>query len=188
MKKAVILAVSIALGIIGGITLNYFVVSEIVSAVWQGGAFTERILNILLPAVQSVLISGIIYSIAMRGMSKYFAWTVMGFYAALMLLMLFMRFEIGRRISLDIGGLFDSQSFLTNFFNFICFLPAGVFYKRLKPAPAACGAVLTVFVIEAVQLALQRGIFDVTDIIIDSAAIFIGSRLACWLWPKIVTR
>lgn len=188
MKKSVILAASIAAGMIGGIILNYFIVSEIVSAVWQGGLFTERILNILLPVVQIVLISGIIYSIAMKGMSKYFAWTVMGFYAALMLLMLFMRFEIGRRISLDIGGLFDPQSFLTNLFNFICFLPAGVFYKRLKPVMAACGAVLTIFVIEALQLALQRGIFDVTDIIIDSAAVFIGSRIARRLWPKIVTR
>lgn len=188
MKKVFIMALSIAAGIIGGMALHYFAISEIVSAGWQGGAVTEKILNILLLIVQIVLISGIIYSIAMRGMSKYFAWTVMGFYSVIMLLMLFMRFEIGSRVNFNIGGLFDPQSFSTNLFNFICFLPAGVFYKRLKLLPAVFGAVLTVFAIEVLQLAAQRGIFDVTDIIIDSAAVFIGSRIARRLWPKIVTR
>lgn len=92
---------------------------------------------------------------------------------------LFMRHSIERIFVFNLfTGIYDmlsdSQAALQALMNLILFVPAGYFFRKLRPISAVVLAVFVSAALELIQVASMRGFFDVFDILLYILGFLIG--------------
>lgn len=99
------------------------------------------------------------------------------FYFIVMLIMLFGRYTTVRKYNFDLKESFailnDTIIFMA-IFNIIYFIPLGIWLKRLKFPLFLFVAPSIILSIESLQWITARGIFDISDIVLNLAGLLIG--------------
>ncbi|MGC2872478.1 VanZ family protein [Ihubacter sp. mB4P-1] len=110
--------------------------------------------------------------------SKYLYYTLITLYILLLVIAIFGRSAMQTVFVWNpmdsIFDLRDPEMKLQSLLNFLCFIPMGYFFRRLKLSFVFCGATVLAFFLEIVQALTARGIFDTFDIILYVAGICVG--------------
>ncbi len=172
MIKLVDMAISIVLGLV----LNYFVTSEIIVYFYQGAGSVYAIILSLSIIIQIIFIFSAIQLIRSKEIDRKTYISLWILYFVTMLLLLFGRRTSEGTINLNILDLFAPDSIMQNILNIMFFMPIGyIFYcKKYKISSIVSFSICGVLVIETIQLLLKVGIFDVVDIILNLLGISIG--------------
>lgn len=107
-------------------------------------------------------------------------------YFGVMVLLLFGRSTIGKNVNWNLGELcqFNREHIFHHLLNFILFIPAG-YWLRKKSVGTAIGITIGIVLgIESLQLLLQRGIFDVVDILLDTLGMLSGYALSKYFFIR----
>lgn len=162
----------------------YYFTGDFISLFWQGTYKSGLILYTLAFIAQSIFIYTLVLLLQKKEISKihlYFLWVL---YFCIMMILLFGRYYLGTVINLNPLSLFDFSfnAFFQNLFNLILFIPIGLLFKDKHNTPfVLLSAIVIVTLIELIQLVTKRGIFDITDIILNSAGITIGFLLSNYI-------
>lgn len=165
----------------------YNITSDFISFFYQGSFRFEQILYILIYLGQSILIYFFIQFLCKGEITRKQIKLIWCLYACVMLILLFGRTYIGIAINLNPLALFELNyySFFQNFFNLVLFIPIGfLFKKNNSKIKVLIIAIIVVLAIETLQLVTMRGIFDIVDILLDVAGIFIGFLLSPYVPQK----
>ncbi len=175
MKKNILLfSISLILGAIIGLVFNYYITSEIIVSYFAGSQRLYTVVAIICLILQVFAFTAIIYFILARQFPKPFLYILSICYFMVMIILLFGRPVMGVNYNFNILELFNIDFAATNVFNFLLFLPIGYFIRKKKILFTIIFSIVLVLGIEFMQLVTGRGIFDITDIIIDVLAIIIG--------------
>lgn len=115
--------------------------------------------------------------ICRRDCPKYIVALCVILYIIIMVILLFGRSTSERMINMNIMELFSVDALSQNILNFIFFVPIGYFLRKKKFVHVVITSICLVAAIEALQLILRRGVFDIVDIVIDIVAILAGFGL-----------
>lgn len=171
------------LGIAAICILSYFFffyfTSKMIYRFYHGNSSVAFVMFIAIYIGQTVLMytaADYVVEKKINALNLKILWAV---YFLSMTFMLFGRSRIGTMINLDPRELFNTyaQNIELMIMNFIMFMPVGYLLKRWSWAKVLLFALLIVLSIETIQLISQRGIFDIDDIILNTAGIMFGYYL-----------
>lgn len=161
--------------------LFFYVTINCISFFFQGSFQFEQILYILVFIVQALVIFLIFNHRRISDITSLQIKCIWCLYVCIMLVLLFGRSYINAPVNMNIMEMFslNPSLFFQNVFNFLFFIPLGFLFKSTSRIQAiVLKAFLIVFVIEITQLISHRGIFDITDIILNTSGIICGYFLS----------
>jgi glycopeptide antibiotics resistance protein len=179
-----------ALCIIGACLLSYpifyYFTIELYYRFYHGNSIFGLLIAITILIGQTILIYTTIDYAVERKISPVNIKILWAIYFIVMAFMLFGRRSIGIVINLDLSEFLNTyyENVALMIMNFIVFIPVGYLLRRYPWTKAAIFALLIVLCIETMQLVTQRGMFDIVDIIIDTAAIIVGYFLSRLVFHK----
>lgn len=186
MKKFIIkLSISLVIGIIVALTFNYLITSELIISYFVGSSQLYSIIVIVALLFQILIFTMLVYFILTHQCPKIFLYILTICYFLIMVILLFGRPMLGgTSYNLNILDLFNSESIITNIFNFIFFLPIGYFFRKKNAIITTIIAFVMILLIELIQLITHRGMFDIVDLLVDTLAIITGYFLSKYIFFK----
>lgn len=160
--------------------LFYNVTSEFLALFYQGSIRYEHIVYYLVFLGQSVFIIFVVQLLYQKKINTFNAKLLWILYFLLMAILLFGRVYIGDTFNFDISQMFNFyyMNVLQILMNFIMFLPIGYLFRSLSFFRMFIAATMIILAIEFAQGFSHRGLFDVTDIVIDILSIVCGYYLS----------
>jgi len=170
------LIIQIALSAIVSYIFFFYVTSPFFYFFYNGNSPFDFPIILILYIGQTLIIyiiSNLLINRRINSKNLNFMWCI---YFLVMAFLLFGRQQIGSRINMNIMEMFNLNqlNILQNLMNFLLFIPIGYLLRKLKLAYSVIVGLLNVLAVETTQLILQRGIFDIVDIVIDTLSILTG--------------
>lgn len=168
-----------------GVTISYIlfynVTSELLSVFYQGSIRYEHTVYYLVFFGQTLTIIAIIKLLCQKKINKVNIILLWILYFALMVVLLFGREYMGSTFNFDISQMFNFyyMNVLQIFMNYFMFLPIGYLLRSLTFPRMIVMSIMIIMSIELTQGFTHRGLFDVTDIVINTLSIISGYYLSC---------
>ncbi|MGB4182342.1 MAG: VanZ family protein [Dethiobacteria bacterium] len=123
-----------------------------------------------------------------RRFLKSFLYSFYFVYILLLGAILFGRNYAFRAIELNplafISYLGQPQGSLENFMNILLFVPIGVLFHRFPPKRLSPLTLIGILIIETIQYITCSGVFDLSDLLLNSAGVYLGVSLGGYITQK----
>ncbi len=118
------------------------------------------------------------YIVLYHKIPRYLYFSLIVLYAVLLFITLFGRSALHAKFIWNpadsFAALSEPEMKLQSLLNFLCFVPIGYFFRKIKFHIMICSAIFLSFALELIQSLTARGFFDTFDIILYVAGITAG--------------